>query len=151
MLRITVAARPGGSLNSLRCWGGCGTGTGPGAQPGARSVFFLRTHPWLADTQASLSLLCACALWILHPSKASAELQGFRLSLAQLFLGGTQQTTPCPLRALLCSAPLPVCQSPPSLFESGRVGEVQPDGHAQWTNHEKISTAPHSPPRPTVF
>lgn len=37
--------------------------------------------------------------------------------------GVTQETIPCPFRALTRSPALPpVCQSPPSLFESGRVG-----------------------------
>lgn len=35
-------------------------------------------------SQAFLSFLCPSAPWALHPSKASTELQGIRLSLDQL-------------------------------------------------------------------
>lgn len=35
--------------------------------------------------------------------------------------GGTQEKTPCPFRALICSTRSPVCQSPPSLFESEEI------------------------------
>lgn len=53
----------------------------------------------------------------LHPSKASKPYR----ALGSPWLGCSPGGTPCPFRALICSSRPPVCQSPPSLFESGEI------------------------------
>ena len=114
----------------------------------ARSLFILGTYPWLADTPAFLSFLCASALRIFYSSKAPAELQGFRLSLAQMLPRRDSRN-----HSLSIQRPLMLCHRFANLLLPHlRVGELGPSpNHTRWTNHERMSAAPHSPPHSTFF